>query len=724
MRTSFIQSAGIICLFLFLAASIKAQSLSVNTDGSAADNSAMLDIKSINKGLLIPRQTLAERGSIVLPATGLIIFQTDNTPGYYYNAGTTALPNWLRLVNTIDNYWTNNGTNIYNTNAGNVGIGTTVPRAPLSFSTAVGQKISLWDDGNVGGDNYGIGIQGGLLQIHTYTINDDIVLGYGSSASLIERMRIKGNGNVGIGNIDPAFRLDITGRMRIRTGFDGEAGIWLNNNANTAVQAFAGLENDNYVGLYGAAGAGWSFGMNTGNGDVKMMGRVGIGTTTFNAPLNFPASLGKKIILYPGATGDVGMSVQGNLLQIYADHPNADIAFGYDQAGTMTERMRIKATGNVGIGTNNPLAKLHVFENSVVFTMAGNVIGAGPTPVTGEGRRMMWYADKAAFRVGYVDNGAWDAANIGDYSFATGYRAAASGAASVAMGLASIASGNHSFAFGPNATASGVGAIAIGSNTVASGDNSFATGSTATATGARSVAMGNGIASNQSAVALGEGAASGVNSFAVGIIATASGNFSTALGSRVSTNSNAGSMIMGDGSGITTHSNDAANQVMMRFAGGYKFYTNAALSIGTQLISGANAWSVMSDINRKENFDQVDGESVLENISRFNLGTWNYKGQDPALYRHYGPMAQEFFDAFGKDSYGLIGNDSTINQADFDGINLIAIQALEKRTTENTRAVKEIANLRSELITRDTEFQLLKNEVEELKKIILAGNKN
>ena len=45
-------------------------------------------------------------------------------------------------------------------------------------------------------------------------------------------------------------------------------------------------------------------------------------------------------------------------------------------------------------------------------------------------------------------------------------------------------------------------------------------------------------------------------------------------------------------------------------------------------------------------------------------------------------MAQEFYAAFGQDEYGSIGNDTTINQADFDGINLIAIQALEKRTTQ------------------------------------------
>jgi len=74
-------------------------------------------------------------------------------------------------------------------------------------------------------------------------------------------------------------------------------------------------------------------------------GRVGIGTSTPNAPLGFPATTGKKITLYPGATGDVGFGVQGYLLQIYTDLPYADIAFGYDQGGVFSERFRMKGNG-------------------------------------------------------------------------------------------------------------------------------------------------------------------------------------------------------------------------------------------------------------------------------------------------------------------------------------------------------------------------------------------
>jgi trimeric autotransporter adhesin len=80
--------------FLFSGLSLNAQ-VAINTDASLPDNSAMLDIKSTAKGILLPRLTLAQRNAIVSPANGLMIYQTDNTPGFYYNSGTPATPAWV-----------------------------------------------------------------------------------------------------------------------------------------------------------------------------------------------------------------------------------------------------------------------------------------------------------------------------------------------------------------------------------------------------------------------------------------------------------------------------------------------------------------------------------------------------------------------------------------------------------------------------------------------------
>ena len=77
-----------LCLLpLFYQLTVTAQSLAINTDGSTANASALLDIKSTTKGLLIPRMSKTERNSIASPATGLMVFQAspDSIGFYYYN---------------------------------------------------------------------------------------------------------------------------------------------------------------------------------------------------------------------------------------------------------------------------------------------------------------------------------------------------------------------------------------------------------------------------------------------------------------------------------------------------------------------------------------------------------------------------------------------------------------------------------------------------------------
>ena len=66
----------------------------------------------------------------------------------------------------------------------------------------------------------------------------------------------------------------------------------------------------------------------------------------------------------------------------------------------------------------------------------------------------------------------------------------------------------------------------------------------------------------------------------------------------------------------------------------------------------------------------------------FELSSWNFIGRDPKEFRHYGPMAQDFFSAFGQDGVGQIGTETTINSGDLAGILMVAVQVLEKRTAE------------------------------------------
>jgi hypothetical protein len=115
------------------------------------------------------------------------------------------------------------------------------------------------------------------------------------------------------------------------------------------------------------------------------------------------------------------------------------------------------------------------------------------------------------------------------------------------------------------------------------------------------------------------------------------------------------------------------------------------------VIEGQVAFSYISDKTQKENFQPVDGEEVLRKIRGFELTSWNFIGHDPEKFRHHGPMAEDFFAAFGHDGVGHIGSETTINSGDMAGILMIAVQALERRTMELKRKEARIAVLESRL---------------------------
>ena len=89
-----IMKKSILFVALLLTGVSNAQNVGINTNGATPDPSAILDVSSSSKGLLTPRMTQSERNAISSPATGLLIYQTDNTPGFYYYDGTS----WVQGV--------------------------------------------------------------------------------------------------------------------------------------------------------------------------------------------------------------------------------------------------------------------------------------------------------------------------------------------------------------------------------------------------------------------------------------------------------------------------------------------------------------------------------------------------------------------------------------------------------------------------------------------------
>ena len=152
----------------------------------------------------------------------------------------------------------------------------------------------------------------------------------------------------------------------------------------------------------------------------------------------------------------------------------------------------ITSAQNVGIGTSTPIARLHVADSNVLFT--GPLTVPGTTtynpPASGAGSRMMWYPQKAAFRVGFVNGTQWDKDSIGRFSFSSGYNTKAIGAFSTSMGNGTIASALLSTSMGYVTNASGDFSTSMGYGTYASGYASTSMGYGTIAMGDYSASMG------------------------------------------------------------------------------------------------------------------------------------------------------------------------------------------------------------------------------------------
>src|SRR5579859_150849 len=159
------------CILMMTVALTATSQTAIVTDDAAyvtGQASAVLDIKSISKGLLIPRMTQAQRTAVSSPAEGLMVYQTDGTKGFYYftnsawvaltsgtswslagNTGTNFATNFLGTTdNTSMRIRTNNTQGMILDSLGNVGIGT----AP-AFTTGTFQEKFLVDAGTTSSFN-------------------------------------------------------------------------------------------------------------------------------------------------------------------------------------------------------------------------------------------------------------------------------------------------------------------------------------------------------------------------------------------------------------------------------------------------------------------------------------------------------------------------------------------------------------------------------------------
>jgi hypothetical protein len=98
----------------------------------------------------------------------------------------------------------------------------------------------------------------------------------------------------------------------------------------------------------------------------------------------------------------------------------------------------------------------------------------------------------------------------------------------------------------------------------------------------------------------------------------------------------------------------------------------------------------ISDAALKENRGPVDAKEVLDHLLSVPIETWNYIG-DSDRNRHMGPMAQDFFAAYG------LGVDDRLNAIDVQGVALASIQALHEIVEEDAAQIVELEARLAEL---------------------------
>ena len=455
----------IILVFLYTAPSFS-QSFAINTTGNAADASAMLDVASTTKGMLIPRMATADRAAIASPATGLIVYDTDLNQFYFWNGTTwTAVPTGANA----NNYWTLSAGNLYNNAGTNVGIGITVP---TSFLDVMGNSAG------------GISLQLRGGNTNASSLSSQITFGYANTANYRHSIRTRHNAGTSVNNAIDFYLWQSTDAI----GTLGSKHVMT-------------LEGTGFVGIGTTAPISM---LHVLNGNITVAGTIASGPTIE------AAGAGSRMLFNPRkAAFRAG----------YVNSTQWDDANVGNYSVAMGQNAQAKSDYSIAIGDGN-------IAETAVFAVA---IGR-QNHSTGYASLAMGHFSEAtgdySASIGLRDTvSGFGASSLGSYNKVTGAYAFAAGFFNVASATYSIALGNTDTAAATNSFVAGTlnkvtasESSAIGYNNKVSGSSSAALGSTNTVTANVSMALGF------------QNTAGGYGTFVAGRSNTTAGNHSTAFG--------------------------------------------------------------------------------------------------------------------------------------------------------------------------------------------------
>lgn len=408
---------AVIFTFLFFQCILGTAQVAINTTGNAPDSSAVLDLQSTTKGMLIPRMDSVQRESITTPATGLMVFDTDFNSFWFFNG--TAWQDMATVNQNLSEVLTEGNSGGWQ-DMEDIGQLTT---QKLVCDTNDTPRLRLYQNGN-SWPQYTWDVAGNEVNFFIRDVNESSNLPFRiKTGSLPNRITIDGS-NVGIGlntnngTMPTATEsLDVGGRIRMREGAeDGFVPVSDANGAMTWTDPFS-------IGLADNLGnhiANQNLQLNgnylSGDGDsegifVGANGNVGMGTASPGAKLevagNAHLNAADPILEFRDETGTNGVrknEIKNNFSSSLGQDSPADQSMVFNIAnnssnGGTTSVMTLQGDGNVGIGTTSPTATLDV--NGEVKIQGGNPSGNARLISTDDSGNAVWEHSSDRVVTGY-----------------------------------------------------------------------------------------------------------------------------------------------------------------------------------------------------------------------------------------------------------------------------------------------------------------------------------
>ncbi|GAB3590025.1 hypothetical protein GCM10027345_44450 [Hymenobacter daeguensis] len=373
---------------------VQAQNVGI---GTATPNAkAALEISATNKGLLIPRLTQAQRTAIVSPPDGLMVFQTDNTTGFWYAFG----GNWVSIPNANTATPTGPAGGVLSGTYPSPGLATNAVTNAAVADDAIGiAELSATGTASattfLRGDNTWATIPNSGWSLSGNTLNGNQFIGSLNDEDLIvkrnnaEAFRVFANGRVTLGNNSP-------GSSSVMLGFNAGVGL-TTANYNVIVGARSGQSLNNNFSTFVGYGAGQN---TTGGGNTLLGGQAGIRLTSGtnnvfignNAGYTSSTDItGSNNIVVGASAGSDLTSNANNILIGGSSQASAGLYDAYALGnGASVAQGNSLVLGNsrgsndavsVGIGTSAPSSSLQVngtFAVGVVTNYGGSGSASSP----------------------------------------------------------------------------------------------------------------------------------------------------------------------------------------------------------------------------------------------------------------------------------------------------------------------------------------------------------